>query len=116
MDVKTQIYEPIKQLKQRFYECQSNDDWQKLKEELKSLLALAKENMDAKFYEQYSQGIINSITKIYSYKEKQFNKPQYKAQPKQSYIFRPEEGEAFIKLANALADFLTIKIKSHETE
>lgn len=114
MDTKTQIYEPIKQLKQKFYECQTKEEWQKLKEELKPLLTLAKENMDAKFYEQYSQGVINSITKIYSYKDKLFNKKQYVPQPKQSYIFRPEEGEAFIKLANALTEFLTIKFKSHE--
>ena len=110
------VYKPIGALKQKFYECQSNDEWQNLKAELKALLSTAKESMDATFYEKYSQGVINTITKIYGYKQKQFNKAdkKFQPQPKQSYIFREAEGEAFIKLANALTEFLTIKSKSYE--
>lgn len=108
------VYKPIGALKQKFYECQSNDEWQNLKTELKALLSTAKESMDAKFYDQYSQGVINSITKIYGYKQKQFNKAEKKFTPKSSYIFREAEGEAFIKLANALTEFLSIKSKSYE--
>jgi adenosylmethionine-8-amino-7-oxononanoate aminotransferase len=113
--INEQVYAPIRDLKQKFYECQSNDEWQELKKQLKTVLALAKENMDEKFYDQYSQGVINSITKIYGYKQKQFNKAEKKQfTPKSSYIFREAEGEAFIKLANALTEFLTIKSKSYE--
>lgn len=58
--------------------------------------------------------IKKQLEKINDNKQEYFNKPQFKGQPKQSYIFRPEEGETFIKLANALTEFLLIKIKSHE--
>lgn len=112
MDAKTQIFEPIKQLKQKFYECQTQEEWQKLKEELKPLLKLAKENMDAKFYEQYSQGVINSITKIYGYKQSFFNKQekkQYVPQPKQSYIFREAEGQKIIEFLDTLNKVLKKK-------
>ena len=112
--INEQVYAPIRDLKQKFYECQSNDEWQELKKQLKVLLSTAKELMDEKFYDQYSQGVINSITKIYGYKQKQFNKAEKKFTPKSSYILRPEEGEAFIKLANALTEFLSIKSKSYE--
>lgn len=113
--INEQVYAPIRDLKQKFYECQSNDEWQELKKQLKTLLTLAKENMDENFYDQYSQGVINTITKIYGYKQKQFNKAEKKQfTPKSSYILRPEEGEALIKLANALTEFLTIKSKSYD--
>lgn len=113
--INEQVYAPIRVLKQKFYQCQSNDEWQELKKQLKTLLALAKENMDENFYDQYSQGVINTITKIYGYKQSFFNKQEKKQfTPKSSYILRPEEGEAFIKLANALTEFLTIKSKSYE--
>ena len=112
--INEQVYAPIRDLKQKFYECQSNDEWQELKKQLKVLLSTAKESMDEKFYDQYSQGVINSITKIYGYNQKQFNKAEKKFTTKSSYILRPEEGEAFIKLANALTEFLSIKSKSYE--
>lgn len=113
--INEQVYAPIRDLKQKFYECQSNDEWQELKKQLKTLLALAKENMDENFYDQYSQGVINTITKIYGYKQKHFNKAEKKQfTPKSSYILRPEEGEALIKLANALTEMFNNKSKSYE--
>lgn len=104
------VYKPIGVLKQKFYECQSNDEWQNLKAELKALLSTAKESMDATFYEKYSQGVINTITKIYGYKQKQFNKAEKKQfTPKQSYIFREAEGQKIIEFLDTLNKVLKKK-------
>lgn len=108
--INEQVYAPIRDLKQKFYECQSNDEWQELKKQLKALLATAKEAMDAKFYDQYSQGVINSITKIYGYKQKQFNKAEKKQfTPKSSYIFREAEGQKIIEFLDTLNKVLKKK-------
>lgn len=107
--INEQVYAPIRDLKQKFYECQSNDEWQELKKQLKVVLATAKESMDAKFYDQYSQGVINSITKIYGYKQKQFNKAEKKFTPKQSYIFREAEGQKIIEFLDTLNKVLKKK-------
>lgn len=115
-DLNEKVYEPMRQLKQKFYDSKTQDEWDGLKEELKSLLNTAKESMDTEFYEKYSKGVIDSIAKMRAFKERQFNKTKFTPQPKQSYIFRPEEGESFIKLANALAEFFTNKIKSYEIQ
>ena len=106
-----QVYAPIRDLKQKFYECQSNDEWQELKKQLKALLTTAKESMDEAFYEKYSQGVINTITKIYGYKQKQFNKAdkKFQPQPKQSYIFREAEGQKIIEFLDTLNKVLKKK-------
>ena len=104
------VYKPIGALKQKFYECQSNDEWQNLKAELKALLSTAKESMDATFYEKYSQGVINTITKIYSYKQSFFKKQEKKQyQPKVNYIFREAEGLKIIEFLDTLNKVLKKK-------
>lgn len=111
-DVKLQaVYDRVKNLKQRFYETKTQEEWDECKKELVTVLDEAKELMTPDFFPKYRQGIVDSIAKIYSYKEKQFNKKQFVPQPKQSYIFREDEGQSFSRLCNALADFLEKKTK-----
>lgn len=53
--------------------------------------------------------IKKQLEKINENKQAYFNKPQFKGQPKQSYIFREDEGQAFTRLCNALATYLEKK-------
>lgn len=109
-EINTKVYQPIKELKQKMYECKTQDSWDEYKGQLLELFKVAESMMDKNFYEKYRQGIVDSIAKIYTYKEKQFNKKQFVPQPKQSYIFREgAESEAFVRLCNALADYLEKK-------
>lgn len=112
-ELQEKVYTPIQDLKNRFYNCQNQNDWNQLKEELKDLLNVAKESMNAEFYKEYSKGVINTITKIYGYKQKQFNKAEKKQfTPKSSYIFREgAESDAFINLCNAMAEYYKSKTK-----
>jgi hypothetical protein len=117
MDLHKNIYEPINELKQRFYECPTNDEWQKLKGELKDLLAIAKDNMDAKFYQKYADGVIKSITKIYGYKQKQFNKADKKPfTPKVTYLVQPELADALIKFLNVRTQVLQNQLNNEANE
>ena len=111
-EINAKVYQPIKELKQKMYECKTQDNWDEYKGQLLELFKVAESMMDKNFYEKYRQGIVDSITKIYGYKEKQFNKKQFVPQPKQSYIFREDEGLAFTRLCNALADFFNAKLEN----
>lgn len=105
------VYKPIKDLKQKMYDSKDQQEWDNCKEELKVLFNTAQSMMDKNFYEKYKQGIVDSISKMYTFKEKQFNKKQFIAQPKQSYIFREgAESEAFVRLCNAISAYLEKKI------
>ena len=109
-EINAKVYQPIKELKQKMYECKTQDSWDEYKGQLLELFKVAESMMDKSFYDKYRQGIVDSIAKIYSYKEKQFNKKQFVAQPKQSYIFREDEGQAFIKLCETFSQFLQQKM------
>ncbi len=104
-----EIYTPAKELKQKFYECDCPECWDELKVELKELLAKAKEMMDEKFYETYRAGIVQSIEKIYGYKKKKWEKKQFVAPVKVSYIFQEN-------LANALTKYIELQTKMMELE
>ena len=114
-EINAKVYQPIKELKQKMYECKTQDSWDEYKGQLLELFKVAESMMDKNFYEKYRQGIVDSITKIYGYKEKQFNKKQFVPQPKQSYIFREDEGQAFIKLCETFSQFLQQKMSLLET-
>jgi len=107
--MKNEVYTPMQQVKDRFYNAKTQEEWNEIKEDYKAIVAKAKELMDCSFFDKWNEGNQQTITKIYSYKEKLFNKKTFVAQPKQSYIFRENEGEAFVRLCNALADFLEKK-------
>lgn len=101
------IYSPIKDLKQKFYECSCPECWDELKVELKDLFEKAKGMMDEKFYETYRSGVVKSIEKIYGYKKKQWEKKQFT--PKKTYLLQDD-------LAAALTDYIKIKTKLMELE
>ena len=97
------IYSPIKDLKQKFYECSCPECWDELKVELKDLFEKAKGMMDEKFYETYRSGVVKSIEKIYGYKKKKWDKkPQFT--PKKTFLLQDETSEK-------LNEFLDVVIK-----
>lgn len=101
------LYERVRQVKQAFYESKNQNDWDKEKENLKIALKEAETLMSKEFYRKYKQGVVDSVSKMYKYKQNLFNQGQKKSfSPKQNYIFRENEGEAFIKLCEALTEFL----------
>ncbi len=108
-ELNAKVYQPIKEVKQLMYECKTKEEWDRHKGQLVELLMVAKSMMDKDFYPKYKQGIVDSISKIYGFKEKQFNKKTFQSAPKQSFIFREEEGKAFIQLCETLSQFLRLK-------
>ena len=115
-----EIYEPCKELKNKFYNAKTIEEWNQCKEELKPLMAkIAEPLMTSDFATKYKQNLVDSIAKMWKYKEpylnKQANKAKFVAQPKQSYIFREDEGQAFIKLCETFSQFLQQKMSLSET-
>lgn len=110
-ELNSKVYEPIRSIKQRFYESKDEQQWQSIKEELVEVLAKAESMMDSTFYATYKEGVIASIKKMYDAKQAYFNKAkEKKTYPvKSSYIFREEEGKAFIELCNAMSNYLNLK-------
>lgn len=100
--MQTEVYDKVKDIKNRFYNAKTQDEWNQIKEEYKVVMAKAKELMTPEFYEKYNKGVQDSIAKIYSYKEKQFNKKQFIAQPKVTYLLQDD-------LAAALTKFIQLK-------
>lgn len=113
--MQTEVYDKVKDIKNRFYNAKTQEEWNTIKEDYKVVMAKARELMTPEFYEKYNKGVQDAIAKIYSYKEKQFNKKQFVPQPKQSYIFREgAESEAFIRLCNTISQFLEQKMSISE--
>jgi bisphosphoglycerate-independent phosphoglycerate mutase (AlkP superfamily) len=100
--MQTEVYDKVKDIKNRFYNAKTQDEWNQIKEEYKVVMAKAKELMTPEFYEKYNKGVQDSIAKIYSYKEKQFNKKQF--QPKVTYLLQDETSQK-------LTEFLDVLIK-----
>lgn len=100
-EINAKVYQPIKELKQKMYECKTQDNWDEYKGQLLELFKVAESMMDKSFYEKYRQGIVDSIAKIYSYKQKQFNKAKVFT-PKVTYLLQDD-------LAAALTKFIQLK-------
>lgn len=109
-----EVYAKIKEIKDRFYNSKSQSEWDETKKELVEELSIAEKLMSPDFYPKYKQGVVDSVSKMYSYKQKWFEQQeqgQKKQWPvKQSYILRENEGLAFTRLCNALADYLEKKL------
>lgn len=109
-EINAKVYQPIKELKQKMYECKTQDSWDEYKGQLLELFKVAESMMDKNFYDKYRQGIVDSITKIYSYKESFFKKQEKKQyQPKVNYIFREAEGLKIIEFLDTLNKVLKKK-------
>lgn len=101
------IYDDVKTIKNGFYNAKNETEWQTLKSQLTTTLDEAKKVLTPDFYEKYREGVVQSISKIYEYKKAHtFNKKQ---SVKTSYIFREDEGQAFIRLCNTISDVLQKK-------
>ena len=100
-EINAKVYQPIKELKQKMYECKTQDSWDEYKGQLLELFKVAESMMDKSFYNKYRQGIVDSITKIYNYKEKQFNKAKVFT-PKVTFLLQDD-------LAKALTEYIKLK-------
>lgn len=98
-----QVYDPMKTLKERFYGAKTQSEWDSAKEELKTLLSTASGLMDEKFFEKYKKGVVDSISKMYQYKEKQFNRKQFQSQPK--LMFSKETDDVIRALADTMRQY-----------
>lgn len=104
-DVRLQaIYDRVKNLKDRFYQTKTQDEWDECKKELVTVLDEAKELMTPDFYPKYKEGVVATISKMWSFKEKYFQqqgqKKQY--QPKVTYLLQDD-------LAAALTKYIQLK-------
>lgn len=99
--MQTEVYDKIKDIKNRFYNSKTQDEWNQIKEDYKVVMSKAKELMTPEFYEKYNKGVQDSIAKIYSYKEKQFNKAKVFT-PKVTYLLQDD-------LAAALTKYIQLK-------
>ena len=100
-----EIYEPVKALKDKFYNAKTMEEWNTCKEELKPLLAKIDEPlMTTDFATKYKKNLVDSIAKMWQYKEPYFKKQENKKQfqPKVTYLLQPE-------LAEALVNYLKLK-------
>lgn len=100
-----EIYTPAKELKDKFYNARTIEEWNTCKEELKTLLAKIDEPlMTTDFATSYKKNLVDSIAKMWKYKEPYFNKQQNKKQfqPKVTYLLQPE-------LAQALTEYFKLK-------
>lgn len=100
-----EIYTPAKELKDKFYNAKTIDEWHQCKEELKTLLEKISEPlMTTDFATSYKKNLVDAIAKMWKYKEPYFNKQQNKKQfqPKVTYLLQPE-------LAEALVNYLKLK-------
>ena len=101
------VYDRVKNLKDRFYASKNQSEWDECKKELVAVLDEAKALMTPDFYPKYKQGVVDSVAKMWTFKEKYFQqqgqKKQY--QPKVTYLFQPELAQAltaYIKLKTAV--------------
>lgn len=104
-DVKLQaVYDRVKNLKQRFYETKTQEEWDECKKELVTVLDEAKELMTPDFFPKYKQGVVDSVAKMWTFKEKYFQQQGQKKtyQPKVTYLLQPE-------LAQALTAYIQLK-------
>ena len=99
--MQTEVYDKIKDIKNRFYNSKTQDEWNQIKEEYKIVMAKAKELMTPEFYEKYNKGVQDAIAKIYGSKEKQFNKAKVFT-PKVTYLLQDD-------LAAALTKYIQLK-------
>lgn len=100
-----EIYTPAKELKDKFYNAKTIDEWNACKEELKTLLAKIDEPlMTTDFAASYRKNLVDSIAKMWKYKEPYFKKLENKKQfqPKVTYLLQPE-------LAQALTEYFKLK-------
>ena len=107
-DVRLQaVYDRVKNLKDRFYASKNQSEWDECKKELVAVLDEAKALMTPDFFPKYKQGVVDSISKMWSFKESYFNKQGQKKQftQKVTFLLQPELAEAltaYIKLKTAV--------------
>lgn len=99
--MQTEVYDKVKDIKNRFYNAKTQDEWNQIKEDYKVVMSKAKELMTPEFYEKYNKGVQDAIAKIYGYKEKQFNKAKVFT-PKVTYLLQDD-------LATALTKYIHLK-------
>ena len=110
-DLQEQVYQPMKELKDRFYAAETPEIWEECKEELIELLTKAETVMDKDWYEKWKQSQFDSITKMHTYKVKYWEKGKEKKvyQPKTTFLLQDE-------LASALTKYIELQTKLLELQ
>lgn len=110
------VYSKVREIKQKFYDCKSLDDWQSIKEELVGVLGVAETMMDSTFYAKYKEGVIASVKKMYDAKQTWFSKQKNGTggekktyQPKVTYLLQDELATALTKYIELQTKLLTIQ-------
>lgn len=110
-----QVYQPIKDLKEAFYNSKTPEEWEQLKDHLVELLAKAEDVMDKDFYPKYKEGVVASIKKMYDSKVKYWEKqkqgkPQFT--PKKTYLLQDDLAAALTKYIELQTKLLTIQYEN----
>lgn len=100
-----QNWKEFNAMKDAAWKTKTQDEYTKWQEEFKEWYH------KQELTEWDKEQIKNQLEKINENKKTYFSKKQYVTQPKQSYIFREDEGRAFVRLANALADYIEKKLQ-----
>lgn len=85
------------------YKTRTKDEWDA---QLQKIRDYAK-NVCPEDKEYWVEWVKGRTDKMKSFKEKYWSKPQYPK--KESYIFREDEGKAFINLCNSISNYLKTK-------
>ncbi len=107
-----EIYQPTQELKNKFYQAKTQAEWDACKEELKVLLEKIDEPMmTTDFALKYKKSLVDSIAKMWAYKQPYFEKQQSTKtyQPKITYLFQDD-------LAQALTRYIQIQTKMLELD
>ena len=97
-------------------ELYAEKDEEKYNEKLKELDPIGKE-LPIDLYREWRSYVKDRVEKQKEYKQRFWNKQKQttKTWPvKSSFIFREDEGQAFIALANALTEYIKSKTKTYE--
>ena len=97
-------YQKIQGLKDELFQSKTEEAFNEVLEKLGEAVNADPTLSDT--YKEKLRGYVKNLrTKKQEYWKKFANKPTYT--PKSSFIFREEEGKAFVQLCNALAAYLT---------
>lgn len=106
--VSKDIWGSINQYKQSLWKAQNKADFEAALGELRNYTKEVKKTLTKEDFEFLCKNVKEQVEGITAKKEEWFkkNSGQHPVINKTSYIFREDEGKAFVKLCTALADYL----------
>lgn len=101
---KLDLQQEANEILDRMYAAKTEDDWKSIMKQLTPLKEIATARGDNKWLESVQKRVDKQRQFKQPYWEKMKNRPVFQA--KQSYIFREDEGKAFISLCEAIVKHL----------